>query len=446
MKRCIICGNTGDDNSAVCSVCGNPYVDMSDSFEEDFEETGKEPEEPEEPALEEGSQPEEASKEPAQEEKSEEPAGQSAKRSPRPHGMTAGPHIYGQEDGPYSQGGAASAPEAEAGEPQEQPPLQQAEGQLVRRQTARKAAARGPQGEAPAQQPGAGRPAPARSMPQGNRRPYPGQPQGAYPQGRPQAYGSFRIRETARAALHSPMFFFMALLYTAFLAGSVAAIFMQELNYSQYARIVAAVDVPAQFVSYVDDLFRLVAMLDTDAVILNLVLKIPDLLFCLGLWMIFFLSGARKPEMSGTGFLLGKIAVIVRLIMACLALLLCLIVSVSFLVASWVSGAQITIVVSAVLLVLMITVTMMVIMYYAAYLGTIKVCRLNANGESYGSASGYLGVMSIFLALLSVVNLLSAIVNAEISGLVSSIGNIGWLALFAVWIFRYRGEMSEVED
>ena len=241
MKRCIICGNTGDDNSAVCSVCGNPYVDMSDSFEEDFEETGKEPEE--------------ASKEPAQEEKSEEPAGQSAKRSPRPHGMTAGPHIYGQEDGPYSQGGTASAPEA--GEPQEQPPLQQAEGQLVRRQTARKAAARGPQGEAPAQQPGAGRPAPARSMPQGNRRPYPGQPQGAYPQGRPQAYGSFRIRETARAALHSPMFFFMALLYTAFLAGSVAAIFMQELNYSQYARIVAAVDVPAQFVSYVDDLFRL---------------------------------------------------------------------------------------------------------------------------------------------------------------------------------------------
>ena len=83
------------------------------------------------------------------------------------------------------------------------------------------------------------------------------------------------------------MFFFMALLYTAFLAGSVAAIFMQELNYSQYARIVAAVDVPAQFVSYVDDLFRLVAMLDTDAVILNLVLKIPDLLFCRSVFTFF---------------------------------------------------------------------------------------------------------------------------------------------------------------
>ena len=60
--------------------------------------------------------------------------------------------------------------------------------------------------------------------------------------------------------------------------------------------------------------------------------------------------------------------------------------------------------------------------------------------------SGYLAVMSIILALLSVVNLLSAIVNVEFSGLVSSAGNIGWLALFAVWLFRYRGDMSEFEE
>ena len=119
----------------------------------------------------------------------------------------------------------------------------------------------------------------------------------------------------------------------------------------------------------------------------------------------------------------------------------------AFLVASWVSGSQVTVVVSAVLLVLMIVVTMMVIMYYASYLGTIKVCRLNATtGESYGNVSGYLAVMSILLALFSVINLLSAIVNVEISGLVSSVGNIGWLALLAVWIFRYRGDMSEYEE
>ena len=30
MKRCIICGNLGDDNSTVCEVCGNPYMDLDD--------------------------------------------------------------------------------------------------------------------------------------------------------------------------------------------------------------------------------------------------------------------------------------------------------------------------------------------------------------------------------------------------------------------------------
>ena len=132
----------------------------------------------------------------------------------------------------------------------------------------------------------------------------------------------------------------MALLYTAFLIGSIAAIFMQELNYSQYARIVTAINIPAQFVSYVDDLFKLVAMLDTDAVVLNLVLKIPDVLFCLGLWLIFFMSGTKKQEMSGAGFLFGKIAVIVRMIIACVALIACLIISVAFLVASWVAALR----------------------------------------------------------------------------------------------------------
>ena len=542
MKRCIICGNTGDDSSTVCSVCGNPYVDMSDSFGEDFEEnlqeenqsadqkedpaageaasekaeqaretSEKAEEEPpealekrtEEPPADSEKAAEPKENRPAQEKKAygTAPGQQEAQRAGRParaHRSSAGPQIYGQgEAGPYSQGRtrqAAGRPAGGAHSGAGKAPARQpqgvkksggaaAEGAARRRPVqgqgrpaqnqgrpaagraagTERTAARRPAGteniqprrpaqggSASQQQPGGARTSVQRNMPQGNRQPYPRQPQpapGMYTQGRAQGYGNYRIRETARAALHSPMFCIMALLYTAFLIGSIAAIFMQELNYSQYARIVSAINVPAQFVSYVDDLFEVVAMLDTDAVVLNLVLKIPDVLFCLGLWLIFFMSGTKKQEMSGAGFLLGKIAVIVRTIMACVAMVACLIISVAFLVASWVSGSQVTVVVSAVLLVLMIVVTMMVIMYYASYLGTIKVCRLNATtGESYGNVSGYLAVMSILLALFSVINLLSAIVNVEISGLVSSVGNIGWLALLAVWIFRYRGDMSEYEE
>ena len=42
MKRCIICGNLGDDNSTVCEVCGNPYMDLDDDAP-DRMETGAEP-------------------------------------------------------------------------------------------------------------------------------------------------------------------------------------------------------------------------------------------------------------------------------------------------------------------------------------------------------------------------------------------------------------------
>lgn len=510
MKRCIICGNTGDDSSTVCSVCGNPYVDMSESLGEDFEDAlqeekksadqkedqtaGKAVSQKEKQAPQEAKEEDQGAvkQEKVQEKRASGSAprrqeGQPARRTSRPHRSSAGPQIYGQDGtNAYSQPGRTrqTAGRAAAGDTQGRTPARPAqaakstsasgpEGTVVRRpvqsqerpaasrstgmentaasRTAATQVRRPAQGgNAPAQQPGGARTPVQRNMPQGNRQPYPRQPQpasGTYPQGRPQEYGNYRIRETAREALHSPMFCVMALLYTAYLIGSVAAIFMQELNYSQYARIVTAINIPAQFVSYVDDLFKLVAMLDTDAVVLNLVLKIPDVLFCLGLWLIFFMSGTKKQEMSGAGFLFGKIAVIVRMIIACVALVACLIISVAFLVASWVAGSKVTVVVSAVLLVLMIAVAMMVIMYYASYLGTIKVCRLNAStGESYGNVSGYLAVMSIILALLSVVNLLSAIVNVEFSGLVSSAGNIGWLALFAVWLFRYRGDMGEFEE
>ncbi|MCD7957202.1 MAG: hypothetical protein LUG93_15930, partial [Lachnospiraceae bacterium] len=30
MKRCIVCGSIGDDDSTVCKVCGNPFVDLAD--------------------------------------------------------------------------------------------------------------------------------------------------------------------------------------------------------------------------------------------------------------------------------------------------------------------------------------------------------------------------------------------------------------------------------
>ena len=110
MKRCIICGTLGDDNSTSCEVCGNPFVDTENTSEADKGET---------PEVQQVSSPtEEKEDTPASKEeeapKAEEPAPdrsperaraaapRAAKRQypgteGRPHRTRSGPQIYGQE-------------------------------------------------------------------------------------------------------------------------------------------------------------------------------------------------------------------------------------------------------------------------------------------------------------------------------------------------------------
>ena len=57
MKRCIICGNLGDDNSTVCEVCGNPYMDLDDDAP-DRMEAGDDPVTEPEPDISEDWEPE----------------------------------------------------------------------------------------------------------------------------------------------------------------------------------------------------------------------------------------------------------------------------------------------------------------------------------------------------------------------------------------------------
>ena len=151
--------------------------------------------------------------------------------------------------------------------------------------------------------------------------------------------------------------------------------------------------------------------------------------------------------MPGAGFGFLKATVIINMIVACVVMAIILILMVAVVIASWISGTIPIMVLSAVVLVVTITVVMMIIMYYFCYLATIKTCRLNSMaGESYGKVSAYVAVIHIILALSSIVNLLSGIVNSEIANIIGAIGSMGWMLLFAVWLFLYRSKMEEYEE
>ena len=507
MKRCIICGNLGDDNSTVCEVCGNPYMDLDDDAP-DRMEAGDDPVTEPEPDISEDWEPEQeapvAEEVEAQDEISEaeeieeEPERQAIAPKEEPEQQAIAP-----EEEPEQQ---AMAPE-EAPEQQAVPTLKAKQTvQTARPRTAGNNGHRmksGPQiygqmagqGATDQMQPDGmlrrtmnGNDRPANHHPTaGVRRPIAGQgrpmnSQGQPSQGRPMngqgqpmqgrpmnsqgqpmlqnrpmsapqydmpsmGFRNTKIREMSKKSFQSPIFLLVALLQTVYLAGSIAAIFMKQLNFSQVMRLITGISMPTQITGYMDQLLRLMAKLDTGAVLANLAIRIPDILMCLGLWIIVFAARSKKEEMPGVGFTFLKIVVIIGLIKSCVLMLAGLVISVALVVSAWVSGVQTMIVAAVVTLVIMIVLTMFVVMYYFSYLAMLRTFRTNTQkGESYGAASGYVAVVYILMGLFGIIGLLSGIVNGEISGIVGSAGRIGWMLLMAFWIFGYRSTLGEIED
>ena len=543
MKRCIICGNLGDDNSTVCEVCGNPYMDLDDDapdrmeagddpvtepepdISEDWEPEQEAPvaeeveaqdeiseaeeieEEPERQAIAPKEEPEQQAIAPEEEPEQQAMAPEEAPeqqavptlkakqtvQTARPrtagnngHRMKSGPQIYGQMAG------------------QGAPDQMQPDGMLrrtmngndrpanhhptagVRRPIASQGRPMNGQGQ-PSQgrpmngqgQPMQGRPMNSQGQPSqgrpmnGQGQPMQGRPmnsQGQPMQGRPMnsqgqpmlqnrpmsapqydmpsmGFRNTKIREMSKKSFQSPIFLLVALLQTVYLAGSIAAIFMKQLNFSQVMRLITGISMPTQITGYMDQLLKLMAKLDTGAVLANLAIRIPDILMCLGLWMIVFAARSKKTEMPGVGFTFLKIVVIIGLIKSCVLMLAGLVISVALVVSAWVSGVQTMIVAAVVTLVIMIVLTMLVVMYYFSYLAMLRTFRTNTQkGESYGAASGYVAVVYILMGLFGIIGLLSGIVNGEISGIVGSAGRIGWMLLMAFWIFGYRSTLGEIED
>ena len=543
MKRCIICGNLGDDNSTVCEVCGNPYMDLDDDapdrmeagddpvtepepdISEDWEPEQEAPVAEEVEAQDEISEAEEIEEEPEQQaiapkEESEqqtmapeeEPEQQAMAPEEEPeqgtvpalkakqtvqtarprtavnngHRMKSGTQIYGQMAGQ----GAADQMQPDGmlrrtmngnDRPANHHPTAG-----VRRPIASQGRPMNGQGQ-PMQgrpmngqgQPMQGRPMNGQGQPMqgrpmnGQGQPMQGRPmnsQGQPSQGRPMnsqgqpmmqnrpmsapqydmpsmGFRNTKIQEMSKKSFQSPIFLLVALLQTVYLAGSIAAIFMKQLNFSQVMRLITGISMPTQITGYMDQLLKLMAKLDTGAVLANLAIRIPDILMCLGLWMIVFAARSKKTEMPGVGFTFLKIVVIIGLIKSCVLMLAGLVISVALVVSAWVSGVQTMIVAAVVTLVIMIVLTMLVVMYYFSYLAMLRTFRTNTQkGESYGAASGYVAVVYILMGLFGIIGLLSGIVNGEISGIVGSAGRIGWMLLMAFWIFGYRSTLGEIED
>ncbi len=290
----------------------------------------------------------------------------------------------------------------------------------------------------------------ARPVTAGKRPVAPQSPQGGQshgPHSGKHAGAARRIMEAAQDALSSPLLIVIALLQTVYFVSAVAAIFLRQLNYGQTAKLLALLPLPSQISGYASMLQAALAQLDSGALVLNLVIRVPDLLFCIALWTLCITVRSAGEKMSGSGFLLMKISAILNMIASCAVFLLVLVVCVTFVIAAWNAGTTSLITIAVVLLVLAIIVTMAVIMYFFCYLSTIKTIRKNAvSGERYGNVSTYVAIVKMVVALTAVISILSGIVNLEITGITTGVGQLGWMILFGIWILKYKSTLSEYED
>ncbi|MCD7957201.1 MAG: hypothetical protein LUG93_15925, partial [Lachnospiraceae bacterium] len=257
------------------------------------------------------------------------------------------------------------------------------------------------------------------------------------------AFAARKILETSRGRLVSTLLLLIALFHTVYFAGAIAAVFMGELDYSLFGRLLGSLPLPAQLASYVSMFQSAMAQLDNGAIVIDLVLQVPDLLFFLGIWLLCITARTSKEQMSGAGFVFLRLAIILNMIAACVLLLVVLVLSVTLVIASGSAGNG-RFPLAVAVLAAAIVVAMVIVMYYFCYLGTISAVSKNARlGESYGKTSSYVALVHMALAFTAIINVLSGILNGWIPVAVGGVGKFLWMLLFGIWIFNYRNAMSE---
>lgn len=275
---------------------------------------------------------------------------------------------------------------------------------------------------------------------------YPAQNADGYDYGRSQAVsgGTQQILVKSRKMVKSPLFFLAVLLNTIMVAASVVNIVsgnaMNNLNAMQ--AMLQTMLGSSVAVVFMNGIIDLVEGVSTSIVLVgSLILCIPSVLLCLGLWMMFFKTSASRENISTTGYTMTKVMVVLKFIGICLVMTAGLIISVAFVVAAGASASTASIIVGIILLVVMITVSVLAVMFYVLLLHALKVIKLNVKtGADPGRISSFVPGMGILMCLGTVASMLPMAPDDYI-GLAVKAASAAWLLFVSIWAFVYRGKV-----
>ncbi len=259
----------------------------------------------------------------------------------------------------------------------------------------------------------------------------------------------------ARKRVKSPAFFLMALFFTAMLVLNAYNIISGNAMYnlSQADVMLANIlggnnnfatqlltELSSQLVSMIVNVYGIIEQFGQNVKLgILLVFLIPNALYCLALWLMFFQTNTRRRQFPMGSYTLARVMWVFKFILACAVLGVGLVISLYFVVVG-ASSAQFTssFIEGLLMLVLMIVITLFVIMYYIQWMFCFKVVKLNSKtGADLGKMPGYVAFISIVAALLCVALMVPMAPNDYI-GLIARGSSAGYFLFSGLWVFIYK--------
>ena len=258
------------------------------------------------------------------------------------------------------------------------------------------------------------------------------------------SYGGTQFLQKARKRIKSPLFFFIVLLNTVMVVASILNIVtsngVNSINAIQ-AAVQNALGANVA-VNFMNSMIDMVEGAGTVMLIVNLVLWVPSLLLCLGLWLMFLQTRRSGGAISTAGYTLTKVMVILKFVWMCLIMAVGLIISVAFVVAAVGSSSVTSIIVGVVMLIVMILLSSLMVLFYVQLLHCLKVMKMNAvSGTDVGRMSAFVPFVGVVLCLATVCTMLPMAPN-DYLGLAVKAATAAWYLFASLWSIVYRATVK----
>ncbi len=275
---------------------------------------------------------------------------------------------------------------------------------------------------------------------------------------RESAGGSKIFMVRARKRVKSVTFFLMALTFTAMLAINAYNIYCGNAlrNILESDTMLANVlsgtgtnfftqmitELASQLVKMVVNVQGIIAQLGKTVELgIAVVFLVPNVLYCLALWLMFFRTDTKRRQFPMGGYTLARVMMVFKFLIACLVLAVGLVISVYFVVV----GAQrksgtvdSSLIQGVILLIVMIVVSVFVVMYYIQWMFCLKVVKDNAKkGTDPGRMPGFVVFLSVLCAAGCVALMIPMAPNDYI-GLAARGAAAAYFLISGLWVLIYK--------